>query len=72
MGAPEHHGFGAAARLTAELFTSGQSTTGPGYHHGTLAIGVYAEVAARDTGMAGAMLSSSLGLTLRTPFVMAL
>jgi hypothetical protein len=68
---PEHNGFGVSGRLTGELFTSGTSSS-PGYRHGTLAIGVYAEVAARDSGMDGATLSTSLGLTLRTPFVLAL
>jgi len=65
----EHTGFGAAGRLSAELFLSGVGIEPRGIFLGTYAIGVYAEAGARGLGDDVGLFQVSGGLTFRTPFV---
>ena len=67
----EVQGFGAAGRLSAELYASGVGIEPRGFFLGTYAIGVYAEAAARGLGDDVSPLQVSAGLTFRTPFVLA-
>ncbi|HTJ42584.1 MAG TPA: hypothetical protein VL463_10850 [Kofleriaceae bacterium] len=67
----EQTGFGVAGRLSAELYTSGVGIEPRGVFLGTYAIGVYAEVAARDLGPDVSAMQVSGGLTFRTPLVFA-
>jgi len=62
-------GFGAAGRLTAELYASGVGIEPRGIFLGTYAIGVYAEVAVRAIDKDVNPLQATLGLTFRTPLV---
>lgn len=65
----EQSGFGVAGRLSAELYASGVGVEPRGIFLGTYAIGVYAEVAARDLGKDVSTMQVSGGLTFRTPLV---
>ena len=67
----DHVGIGATGRLSAELYVSGVGIEPRGIFLGTYAIGVYAEVGARDLGEDVNPLQASLGLTFRTPLVLA-
>jgi hypothetical protein len=66
-----HKGFGAAGRLSAELYASGVGIEPRGVFLGTYAIGVYVEAGARDVGNGVSALQISGGLTFRTPLVFA-
>lgn len=68
----EHTGFGVSGRLSAELYASGVGIAPRGVFLGTYAIGVYAEVGARDTANDLGAMHVSGGLTFRTPLVFAL
>lgn len=65
----DHTGFGAAGRLSAELYTSGIGIEPNGVFLGTYAIGVYVEAGARDLGGDVGALHVGGGLTFRTPLV---
>ena len=65
----ESSGFGAAGRLSAELYTSGVGIEPRGVFLGTYAIGVYVEAAARELGDGVSPVQISGGLTFRTPLV---
>ena len=65
----EHTGFGVSGRLSAELYASGVGIAPSGLFLGTYAIGVYAEVGARDTANDLGAMHVSGGLTFRTPLV---
>jgi hypothetical protein len=67
----DHTGFGAAGRLSAELYVSGVGIEPRGVFLGTYAIGAYAEVGARDLGDDVGLFQVSGGLTFRTPLVLA-
>ena len=67
----EQSGFGVAGRLSAELYASGVGIEPRGIFLGTYAIGLYAEVAARDLGDDVSAVQASGGLTFRTPLVFA-
>ena len=69
--ARSRQGFGAAGRLSAELYASGVGIEPRGVFLGTYAIGVYVEAAARDLGADVGALQVSGGLTFRTPLVLA-
>lgn len=69
---PTHRGFGVSGRLSAELYISGIGIAPGTLFLGTYAIGVYAEVAARDLAAGVGTLQGSVGLTFRTPLVVAL
>ena len=62
-------GFGASGRLSAELYASGVGIEPRGVVLGTDAIGVYAEVSARELGPEVSAMQGSGGLTFRTPLV---
>lgn len=66
-----HAGFGATGRLSAELYVSGAGIEPRGVFLGTYAIGVYAEVGARDVAADLGALHVGGGLTFRTPLVFA-
>jgi hypothetical protein len=66
-----HTGFGAAGRLSAELYTSGVGIEPRGVFLGTYAIGVYAEAGIRDVGPGVNDFQVTAGLTFRTPLVLA-
>lgn len=65
----DHVGFGAAGRLSAELYASGVGIRPRGVFLGTYAIGVYAEAGVRDVADDLGALHVSGGLTFRTPLV---
>ena len=64
-------GFGASARLSAELYVSGVGIEPRGLFLGTYAIGAYVEAAARDMAPGVGAFQASAGLTFRTPLVFA-
>lgn len=64
-----HLGFGASARLSAELYTSSAGAHRSGVVHGTWAIGVYTEAAMRDTALDAGKLYGGIGMTIRTPLL---
>jgi hypothetical protein len=66
----DHAGFGAAGRLSAELYASGAGIEPSGLFLGTYAVGVYAEAGVRDLGPGVSALQVSGGLTFRTPLVL--
>src|SRR5262249_27251903 len=59
----DHKGFGAAGRLSAELFASGVGIEPRGLFLGTYAIGVYAEAGVRDVGPGVDAFQVTAGLT---------
>jgi len=65
----DHKGFGAAARVSAELYASGVGIAPNGIFLGTYAVGVYAEVGAHDVAPGLGEVQATAGLTFRTPFV---
>ncbi|MDB4954137.1 MAG: hypothetical protein JWO36_1706 [Myxococcales bacterium] len=65
----DHKGFGAAGRLSVELFTSGAGIEPRGVFLGTYAIGLYVEAGVRDVAPELGAVHVSGGLTFRTPFV---
>jgi hypothetical protein len=65
----DHKGFGAAGRLSAELFASGVGIEPRGIFVGTYAIGVYAEAGVHDVASGLGAFQATAGLTFRTPFV---
>ena len=65
----DHVGFGAAGRLSAELYLSGVGIEPRGLFLGTYAIGAYVEAGARDVASDLGALHVSGGLTFRTPLV---
>ena len=67
----DHVGFGAAGRLSAELYVSGVGIEPRGLFLGTYAIGLYVEAGVRDTAADLGKFHVSGGLTLRTPLVFA-
>jgi hypothetical protein len=67
----DHVGFGAAGRLSAELYVSGAGIEPRGVFLGTYAIGVYVEAGVRDVGSDVSALNVGGGLTFRTPLVFA-
>jgi hypothetical protein len=67
----DHVGFGAAGRLSAELYVSGVGLEPRGVFLGTYAIGVYAEAGVRDVASDLGAFQISGGLTFRTPLVFA-
>jgi hypothetical protein len=71
FGGEGHAGFGAAGRLSAELYVSGVGIEPRGLFLGTYAIGVYVEAGARDMAPGVGMFQASAGLTFRTPLVFA-
>lgn len=68
----DHTGFGAAGRLSAELYISGVGIEPRGVFLGTYAIGVYVEAGVRDVASDMGAFHASGGLTFRTPLVFAL
>lgn len=64
-------GFGASARLSAELYASGVGIEPRGVFLGTYAIGVYVEAGVRDMVADVGDFHVSGGLTFRTPLVFA-
>lgn len=68
----DHAGFGAAGRLSAELYVSGVGVEPRGVFLGTYAIGVYVEAGLRDTAADLGNFQATAGLTFRTPLVFAL
>jgi len=64
-------GFGAAGRLSAELYVSGVGLEPRGVFLGTYAIGAYVEVGVRDVVADLGAVHMSGGLTFRTPLVFA-
>lgn len=67
----DHFGFGATGRLSAELYVGGGGFDPRGLFLGSYAIGVYAEAGLRDTASGMSNLHAGMGLTLRTPLVIA-
>ena len=68
----DRKGFGGAARLSAELYTSGVGIEPRGLFVGTYAIGLYAEAGVREVAASsGAEFQATAGLTFRTPLVFA-
>jgi hypothetical protein len=67
----DHVGFGAAGRLSAELYVSGVGLEPRGVFLGTYAIGVYVEAGLRDVAPDLGAFHMSGGLTFRTPLVFA-
>jgi hypothetical protein len=67
----DHAGFGAAGRLSAELYISGVGIEPRGVFLGTYAIGVYVEAGVRDVASDLGALHVNGGLTFRTPLVFA-
>jgi hypothetical protein len=67
----DHVGFGAAARVSAELYASGVGIEPRGVFLGTYSIGVFAEAGMRDTAPGLSKLQGNIGLTFRTPLVFA-
>jgi hypothetical protein len=67
----DHTGFGAAGRLSAELYTSGVGIEPRGLFLGTYAVGVYVEAGIRDVGPGVGDFQATAGLTFRTPLVFA-
>jgi hypothetical protein len=67
----DHVGFGAAGRLSAELYVSGVGIEPRGVFLGTYAIGVYVEAGLRDVASDLGAFQMSGGLTFRTPLVFA-
>ncbi len=65
----DHVGFGAAGRLSAELYASGVGIEPRGLFLGTYSIGVFAEAGVRDTAPGLSKLQGTVGLTFRTPLV---
>jgi hypothetical protein len=65
----DHVGFGAAGRLSAELYISGVGIEPRGLFLGTYAIGAYVEAGVRDVASDLGALHVSGGLTFRTPLV---
>ena len=63
-------GFGAAARVSAELYASGVGIAPRGLFLGTYAVGVYAEAGVRQVASSdGLGFQATAGLTFRTPLV---
>jgi hypothetical protein len=60
---------GIAARVTSEAYLQGMDGGGNALVLGTLAIGVYAEAAARQIDGVAADLAISAGLSFRIPFI---
>ncbi len=71
FGGEERVGFGAAGRLSAELYLSGVGLEPRGLFLGTYAIGVYVEAGVRDVVADVGAVHVSGGLTFRTPLVFA-
>jgi hypothetical protein len=67
----DHGGFGASARLSAELFASGIGIEPRGIFLGTYAVGVYVEAGLRDTATGMGDFHATAGLQFRTPTVFA-
>lgn len=67
----EHTGFGAAGRLSAELYVSGAGINPRGLFLGAYAIGVYIETGVRDVAADLGAVHVNGGLTFRTPLVFA-
>jgi hypothetical protein len=67
----DHVGFGAAGRLSAELYLSGVGIEPGGLFLGTYALGVYVEAGVRDLAGDAGRFGMSAGLTIRTPLVFA-
>ena len=67
----DHKGFGAAGRLSAELYASGVGIEPRGVFLGTYAIGLYLEAGVRDIGPGVGAFQATTGLTFRTPLVFA-
>jgi hypothetical protein len=67
----DHVGFGAAGRLSAELYVSGVGLEPRGVFLGTYALGVYVEAGLRDVANDLGSFHVSGGLTFRTPLVIA-
>jgi hypothetical protein len=65
----DHVGFGAAGRLSAEIYASGVGIEPRGVFLGTYAIGVYVEAGLRDVASDLGAFHMSGGLTFRTPLV---
>ncbi len=67
--------FGAAARISTELFVSGARVTSRrnsiGVVSGALALGMYVEAVRRDLPRELGPLSVAAGLTIRVPFIAA-
>lgn len=65
-------GFGGAARISAELYTSGVGIEPRGLFLGTYAVGVYAEAGVRQVASSdGLGFQATAGLTFRTPLVIS-
>jgi hypothetical protein len=64
-------GFGASARLSAELYASGVGIEPRGLFLGTYAVGVYVEAGVRDMVADVGDFHVTGGLTFRTPLVFA-
>jgi len=62
-------GLGVSGRLSAELFASGVGIEPRGLFLGTYAVGVYAEVGARQMAEGINAFQGTVGLTFRTPLV---
>jgi hypothetical protein len=67
----DRKGFGAAGRLSVELYASGVGIEPRGLFLGTYAIGLYVEAGARDVATGVSKFQASTGLTFRTPLVFA-
>jgi hypothetical protein len=67
----DHTGFGAAGRLSAEIYVSGVGLEPRGVFLGTYAIGAYVEAGVRDVASDLGAFHVSGGLTFRTPLVFA-
>ncbi|HEY5921611.1 MAG TPA: hypothetical protein VIV11_08065 [Kofleriaceae bacterium] len=67
----DHAGFGAAGRLSAEIYISGVGIEPRGLFLGTYAIGVYVEAGLRDVVQDVGAFHVNGGLTFRTPLVFA-
>jgi hypothetical protein len=72
FGGDTHTGFGASGRLSVELYANAAHADRAGAAVGSWAIGLYVEAAVRDTVEDAGKLHASTGMTLRTPFVLAL
>jgi hypothetical protein len=66
-----HKGFGAAGRLSVELYASGVGIEPRGLFLGTYAIGLYVEAGVRQLGPDVGAFQATTGLTFRTPLVFA-
>jgi hypothetical protein len=67
-----HHGYvGVATRVSTEAFVGGAASENRAILVGVFAIGLYAEVSARQVVDVGDDIGASVGVSMRVPFIAA-